>query len=51
MFELKRYIGKIFHETKEGYKIWQGIDMSVQIDIGNFTNFDLSTAKSLKISF
>ena len=51
MFELKRYIGKIFHETKVGYKIWQGIDMSVQTDIGNFTNFDLSTAKSLKISF
>ena len=51
MFELKKYMQIIFHETEEGYKIWPEIDLSVQIDIGNFTNFDLSTAKSLKLSF
>ena len=26
LFELKKYSGLIFHETKEGYKIWRGID-------------------------
>ena len=51
MLNLKRYIGIIFHETEEGYKIWRGIDLSFQIDIGNFTNFDLSIGKSLKLSF
>ena len=51
MFELKKYIRKIFHEAEEGYKIWWGIDLSVQTDRANFTNFDLSTAKSLKLSF
>ena len=41
----------MFHETEEGYKIWRGIDLSVQIDIGNFTDFGLSIGKSLKLSF
>ena len=27
LFELKKYRGVIFHETKEGYKIWRGIDL------------------------
>ena len=30
LFELKTYIGVIFHETEEGYKIWRGIDLSFQ---------------------
>ena len=30
LFELKDYIGVIFHETEEGYKIWTGIDLSFQ---------------------
>ena len=29
-FELKKYRGVIFHETKEGYKIWRGIGLSFQ---------------------
>ena len=51
MFELKKYIGIIFHDTEEEYKIWRGINLSFQIDIGNFNNFDLSTCKSPKLSF
>ena len=50
-FEVKKYRGIMLHETEEGYKIWRGIDLSVQIDRANFTNFHLSTAKSLKHSF
>ena len=50
MFELKKYTGIIFHETEVGYKIYRGIDLSFQIDIGNFTNFDLSTSKSPELS-
>ena len=46
MFKLKRYIGIMFHETEEGYKILRGIDLPFQIDIGNFTNFCLNTRKS-----
>ena len=30
LFELKKYIGVIFHETEEGYKIWRGINLSFQ---------------------
>ena len=30
LFELKKYTGIIFQETKEGYKIWRGIDSSFQ---------------------
>ena len=30
MFEVKKYIRIIFHETEEGYKIWRGIDLSFQ---------------------
>ena len=50
MFELKKYIGIIFHEIEVGYKIYRGIDLSFQIDIGNFTNFDLSTCESPELS-
>ena len=50
MFELKKYIGIIFHETEVGYKIYKGIDLSFQIDIGKFTNFGLSTSKSPELS-
>ena len=49
--ELRKYIGIIFYESEERYKIWRGIDWSFQTDIGNFNNFDLSTCKSLKLSF
>ena len=51
MFELKKYIGIIFHDTEEEYKSWRGINLSFQIDIGDFKNFDLSTCKSPKLSF
>ena len=30
LFELKKSRGVTFHETKEGYKIWRGIDSSFQ---------------------
>ena len=50
MFELKKYIGIIFHEIEVGYKIYRAIDLSFQIDIGNFTNFDLSTCESPELS-
>ena len=30
LFELKKYIGIIFHETEERYKIWRGIEFSFQ---------------------
>ena len=30
LFELKKYWGKIFHESEEGYKIWRGVDLSFQ---------------------
>ena len=30
LFELKKYIGVIFHETGEAYKIWRGINLSFQ---------------------
>ena len=30
LFEPKKYRGIIFHETKEGNKIWKGIDLSFQ---------------------
>ena len=30
LFELEKYREVIFHETKEGYKIWRGIDLSFQ---------------------
>ena len=30
LFQLKKYRGVIFHETEEGYKIWRGINLSLQ---------------------
>ena len=30
LLESKKYRGVIFHDTKEGYKIWRGIDFSFQ---------------------
>ena len=30
LFELKKYIGVIFHDTEEGYKIWRGIELLFQ---------------------
>ena len=30
LFELKKYRGIIFHKNEEGYKIWRGIDLSLQ---------------------
>ena len=41
MFDLKKYRWVIFHETKEGYKIWRGIDWS-------FQNWHKEFDKSLK---
>ena len=29
-FELKKYIGVIFHETEDGCKSWRGIELSFQ---------------------
>ena len=50
-FELKRYTGVIFHETKDGQEICGGIDSSFQNWPKNLTIFDLSTRKSPKFSF
>ena len=30
LFAIKKYRGIIFHETKEGHKIWRGIDLSFE---------------------
>ena len=30
LLELKKYLGVIFHETEEGYKIWRGIKLLFQ---------------------
>ena len=46
-----KYIEVIFNESKEGYKIWKGIALSIyKVYIRNLTNFDLSTQKSQILS-
>ena len=39
LFELKKYRGAIFHETKVRYKIWIGIDLSFQYWHKEFDKF------------
>ena len=50
LLELKRYRGVIFHETKEGYKIWRGIDFSFQNWYKEFDKFWPHRSKVWKIS-
>ena len=47
LFELKKYIEVIFHETKEGYKIWRGIDLLLGKWHEGFGKF---SAEHLKVS-
>ena len=49
LFELKKYRGIIFHETKEGYKIWRGIDLSFQNWHKEFDKFWPEHSKVSKI--
>ena len=49
LFELKRYIGIIFNETKEGYKIWRGIDVFFQNWHKKFDKFWPDHSKVSKI--
>ena len=48
-FELKNYRGVIFHGTEEGYKIWRGIDMSLQNWQKEFDKFWPEHSKVSKI--
>ena len=47
LFELKKYIGVIFHENEEGNKIWRRINLLFQ---RNLTHFNLNTQKSQRFS-
>ena len=49
LFELKKYREIIFHETKEGYKIWRGIDLSFQNWHKEFDKFWPEHSKVSKI--
>ena len=49
LFELKRYRGIIFNETKEGYKIWRGIDVFFQNWHKKFDKFWPDHSKVSKI--
>ena len=48
-FELKKYRGVIFHETKEGCKIWREIDLSCQNWHKEFDKFWCEHSKVSKI--
>ena len=50
LFELRKYREVIFHETKEGYKIWTGIGLSFQNWHKEFDKFWPETQKSQKFS-
>ena len=50
LFELKKYGEVIFHETKEGYKIWTGIGLWFQNWHKEFDKFWPETQKSQKFS-
>ena len=50
LFELKKYIRVIFHETEEGYKTWGGIDLSFQNWDKKFDNFWPEHLKVSKVS-
>ena len=39
LFELEKYRGVIFYETKKGYKIWREIDLSFQNWLEKFDKF------------
>ena len=47
LLELKKYWEVIFHEAEEGYKIWRGIDSSLQ---SWHKEFDKIWPKHLKVS-
>ena len=47
--QAKKYIEVIFLETKEGYKIWRGIDLSFQNWPNEFGKFWLEHSKLSKI--
>ena len=49
LFELKKYREVIFHETKEGYKIWRGIGLSFQNWHKEFDKFWCEHSKVSKI--
>ena len=49
LFELKKYRKVIFHETKEGYKIWRGIGLSFQNWHKEFDKFWPEHSKVSKI--
>ena len=49
LFKLKKYKGIIFHETKEGYKIWRGIQLSFQDWHKEFDKFWLEPSEVSKI--
>ena len=47
LLKLKRYVGFIFHETEEGYKIWSGNNLSFQNWHKEFEKF---SSEHLKVS-
>ena len=47
MYELKIYRGVLYHENEEWYKVWRGIDLSVQ---NWHEKFDKFLPKHSKIS-
>ena len=49
LLELKKYRRVIFHETEEGYKIWRGIDSSLQNWEKDFDKFWPERSKLSKI--
>ena len=49
LLELKKYREVIFHETKEGYKIWRGISLSFQNWHKEFDKFWPEHSKVSKI--
>ena len=50
LFELKKYRWVIFHESEEGYKIWRGMDLSLQNWHKEFDKFWPEHWKSQKCS-
>ena len=46
MFDLKKYRGVIFHDTREWCKIWRKTNFGLENNIKNLANFHQSTCKS-----